>query len=217
MRLFVIRHARTAWNDEGRAQGHTDIPLDAEGQKQAEALAASFSHGDAVRIVSSDLARCRQTAEPLARKLGLELEINPTLRERSFGDHEGMAYDAVASLIQHQRENEHTDRFRTRPPNGESFEDLWNRTLPFVRSLFEETRDTVVVTHGGTSSVLMAQLLQGNLETLRAFRFGNTAVSELHRRDEGSFLLVRYSDLSHLSALGEGPSLVELDAKSTIR
>ncbi|PMU82891.1 histidine phosphatase family protein, partial [Pseudomonas sp. GW704-F3] len=55
MRLYIVRHGQTAWNLEGRAQGHTDIPLDLHGQRQAARLAERFAGVDVSRVMCSDL------------------------------------------------------------------------------------------------------------------------------------------------------------------
>lgn len=72
-RIGLIRHGSTAWNKEGRIQGHTDNPLDEEGLQQAEAIAERLSGEHWDYIYSSDLLRARQTAEVIAAKLGLQV------------------------------------------------------------------------------------------------------------------------------------------------
>lgn len=81
-RLYLIRHGRPAstWG------GHDDDPgLDAQGVTQAEAardwLLALPEAERPRRVVSSPLRRCRETAEPMARALGVEIEIDPVVGE----------------------------------------------------------------------------------------------------------------------------------------
>ena len=61
--LLLVRHGETDWNREHRVQGHTDVPLNAVGRAQAEALAESLADALLAGVYSSDLARARQTAE----------------------------------------------------------------------------------------------------------------------------------------------------------
>ena len=56
----------------------------------------------------------------------------------------------------------------------------------------------VVVSHGGASALLLAQIVQGTIDVSRAFRFANAGVTELNRRDDGTFYIVRYNDTTHL-------------------
>ncbi|HYF58810.1 MAG TPA: histidine phosphatase family protein, partial [Burkholderiaceae bacterium] len=105
--LVLLRHGETAWNRERRIQGQLDVPLNDEGLRQAEAaarrLAAQAAHYRLVpapgcpapALVSSDLQRCRQTAEPIARALGLEPAWDARLRERGYGPFETRTYAEV--------------------------------------------------------------------------------------------------------------------------
>lgn len=196
MRLYIVRHGQTAWNLEGRAQGHTDIPLDLRGEGQAASLAERFAGADVKRVMSSDLIRCRRTAEPTASALGLELEVRTDLRERSFGDWEGRSFrDLAITSAAHP-----TD---IRPPGGESFDDVWVRVGPVCDELRETDDNTIVFTHGGTGGVILARLLHGTVLTSKAFRFDNTGVTTLERRKaDGLFMITRYNDASHAEQSG---------------
>lgn len=88
--IGLIRHGSTAWNKEGRIQGHTNNPLDEEGQRQAAAIAERLSREKWDYIYSSDLLRAVQTAEVIAGRLGLPLSGQlPGMREMYGGMIEG--------------------------------------------------------------------------------------------------------------------------------
>ncbi|WP_339317212.1 histidine phosphatase family protein [Paenibacillus sp. FSL R10-2734] len=88
--IGLIRHGSTAWNKEGRVQGHTDNSLDAEGLQQAVLLAERLSTEQWDYIYSSDLLRARQTAEVIAKRLGMEIAgLVPGIREMNAGLIEG--------------------------------------------------------------------------------------------------------------------------------
>lgn len=89
-RLLLMRHGRTAWNATRRAQGHTDVELDEVGRTQALAAAPVVASYRPAMLVSSDLARARQSAEPIARETGLEVAHDARLREYDLGDRTGM-------------------------------------------------------------------------------------------------------------------------------
>lgn len=89
-RIGLIRHGSTAWNKEGRIQGHTNNPLDEEGLRQASALAERLRGEGWDYIYSSDLLRARQTAEVIAEKLGISVAgLVPEIREMNGGLLEG--------------------------------------------------------------------------------------------------------------------------------
>lgn len=77
--LYLIRHCQTTGQEP-------DARLTAEGQRQAEELARRLSGVGIERVVSSPFARAVQSAEPLARRLGLTIETDPRLRERVLSD-----------------------------------------------------------------------------------------------------------------------------------
>ncbi|MBW4081486.1 histidine phosphatase family protein [Paenibacillus sp. S150] len=88
--IGLIRHGSTAWNKEGRIQGHTNNPLDEEGLRQAAAIAERL-HGEKWDyIYSSDLLRAVQTAEVISERLGIPIAgLVPGIREMSGGLIEG--------------------------------------------------------------------------------------------------------------------------------
>jgi len=93
-RLILIRHGETDWNRALRIQGSTDIPLNETGRAQARATAAALRADlDPANtlLVASDLSRARETAEIIGAELGLGAPaLSPALRERSYGDAEGL-------------------------------------------------------------------------------------------------------------------------------
>lgn len=96
--ITLVRHGRTSYNLAGRVQGSIDIPLDDVGVWQArqtgDALRRLYVERDPVArqlVVASDLRRANRTAHLFADPLGLEVHADPRLRERSFGDWEGMS------------------------------------------------------------------------------------------------------------------------------
>lgn len=95
--VVLWRHGRTAWNAEGRWQGHTDVPLDDEGLAQAGAAAAVLAARGPVRVVSSDLARARATARTLALVADLPVALDPRLREVFGGDWQGLRREDIAA------------------------------------------------------------------------------------------------------------------------
>lgn len=203
MRLYLIRHGQTAWNAGGRAQGHSDVELDPTGRAQAERVARALGSTHVRRIISSDLVRCVQTAEPLANSTGIEITTRSDLRERTFGTLEGAHYTQIRAYFTAEARVQEIPEHDIRPDNGESIRDVWNRLEKLARELSRSDQDTAVFGHGGTTGVLLARLVQGNVATARSFRFENASVTELVRRPDGFWQLLRFADTSHLEALSE--------------
>jgi len=92
--ICLVRHGETDWNYTRRYQGWADIPLNALGLEQAQLVARVIGDEEWDAIVSSPLARAKRTAEAIAAVLGIdEIEEDADLRERGYGEAEGMTLE----------------------------------------------------------------------------------------------------------------------------
>ncbi|GEL95440.1 histidine phosphatase family protein [Cellulomonas composti] len=90
-RLVLWRHGRTAYNASARLQGQVDIPLDDVGRWQARVAATTLLAAHTpTHVVSSDLGRAADTARILAQAAGLVVTFDARLKERAFGEWEGL-------------------------------------------------------------------------------------------------------------------------------
>lgn len=185
MRLLFVRHGQTDWNKPARAQGSTDIPLNETGRAQAAALGRALKDEAIDRVLCSDLGRAQETA----RAVGRIFELRHDLRERSYGEWEGEEFIATNERIAALG-----DKWRSRPPGGESVEDVWNRCGPVVEELRAYEGTTLVISHGGTIAAIVARLILANLETTSSLHFANCALTELFRRPDGLMEMKRYSE-----------------------
>jgi 2,3-bisphosphoglycerate-dependent phosphoglycerate mutase len=94
-RLCIIRHGETHWNTERRLQGFMDTPLNAAGLAQADALPQMLAGERFSAIYSSDMKRTMATAAPVSAAHGLPVQTVEGLRERYFGDFEGLNHDEM--------------------------------------------------------------------------------------------------------------------------
>ena len=151
--LILIRHGETDWNRDRRIQGATDIPLNDTGRAQARATAALLRDRlDAsllATIVSSDLARARETAEIIAEELGLAApRAYRGLRERAYGEAEGVGLDEFRERW--------GDSYTAEVPGAEPWADLRTRGIAALgRAVRDHRRATapaasslIVVSHG---------------------------------------------------------------------
>jgi broad specificity phosphatase PhoE len=165
--LLLVRHGETDWNREGRWQGHSDTHLNEIGRAQAERVAGELDGVDVV--YSSDLARARETAEIIARRLDLPVRLDPRLRERSFGAWEGL----TAAEIEGDFRDAHL-RWRAGGGPGaddaEPFDAFGQRVREALRDILGRHPDetVLVVAHGGSIRVIHA--LASGLDYVRDHR-----------------------------------------------
>ena len=89
MKLLVVRHGRTDWNDLGKVQGLADIKLNKEGINQAYQTKEKLKDYDIDLIISSPLTRTRQTAEIINEGRNIKTIYDDRIIERDYGEYEG--------------------------------------------------------------------------------------------------------------------------------
>jgi probable phosphoglycerate mutase len=169
--ILLVRHGETELN-AARVLQRPETPLSERGLEQARRLGLRLARLPVGRVLSSDLARARMTAESVVRATGAPLQLDPDLQERNFGELRGTPYAQLDC-----------DPFAPGyvPPGGESWEELHARTdrvwERVVRLAHETAGHLVVVTHGLVCHSLVSRRL-ALAEGVRApAGFANTAVT----------------------------------------
>lgn len=198
-RIVAIRHGETAWNADTRIQGHTDIPLNETGRRQARRLAGAVAHDGLSAVYASDLARAHETAAAIATPLGLPVHSDPGLRERAFGAFEGLTFRQIE-----QRWPEQAQRWRRRdaefgPEGGERLADFYARCVAAASTIAaRHAGETIaLVAHGGVLDCLYRAASRVALDAPRTWQLGNATVNRLLHGPQG-FMLVGWDDDQHL-------------------
>ena len=151
--LFIFRHGETDWNLEGRMQGGTDIPLNANGRKQAEVLTAFFKRHPVEAFVSSDLQRAKETAQIAMDHANLPFFIEPRIRETNLGVIEGLTRSELLAKLGDAAWNSWVsmDQPDFRFPGGESKLEHMLRFRAGIENILMSTSESSfgVATHGG--------------------------------------------------------------------
>lgn len=165
-------------------------------------LATTFPAGSLHAVFASDMQRALQTAAPLVQMSGAKLTVDRRLRERSFGEWEGRPFKEIRLETPG---HDLAALYEFKAPGGESFADVWARIDSFACDLVDvlasagrEKPGVAVVTHGGACALLLARLLRADFAASRAFRFANSGIVEFECRADGTLILLRYNDVSHL-------------------
>ena len=160
MDLYLVRHGSNDYLAKSLLAGRSpEVHLNEQGQAESERLANSLSNAGIQRIFSSPLERAVQTAEPTAKRLGLEIEISPEIHEINFGDWSGR------SLRELDRDpawkNFNLYRSGTRIPNGETMLESQSRMVSFIEKLFRENPNQTIAlfSHGDPIKSVFAYYL----------------------------------------------------------
>lgn len=196
-RLILLRHGQTAWNLEGRGQGHTDVELDAIGHDQAAEVASAIAAYRPSLLWCSDLARAHQTASYVAKECELEPVPDTRLREFDLGRRTGLTLAEYADQfpVAHA---DHVAGQVNAAPGGETADEVAVRIRAgmddFLAAL-EPAGTGVVVSHGGALKIAVVSLLgwpTGQAADLQ--RLDNCGRVVLDEVDEtGRFRLTAYN------------------------
>ena len=174
MKVHLVRHGETPLN-AARVLQHPDTPLSERGAAQAERVAQRLAKAGVARILTSDHARARATAEAIRAATGAPLDIEPLLRERSFGIHCGSAWDALD-----------IDLFAPDyvPPEGESvpvFEARVDAAWEAVRAAAAHAGGALaVVSHGLVCrAIVRSRVVVPPQLDAASVRWANTCVTEM--------------------------------------
>lgn len=182
--VYLARHGETEWNRVGRWQGHTDIALSDAGRAQARALAEVMRVQGLVRVHASDLVRARETAEIVARVIGVApVHVDPDLRERGFGCFEGLTRAECAARFPDLWARYQADP-RNAPPDAEPHDAVIERMRLAVRRAAGpaavDAGAILVVSHGASIRALVAAVTGTRPPPL-----GNTALFRMQVSPDG--------------------------------
>jgi alpha-ribazole phosphatase len=153
MDLILLRHFEPLV-EAGVCYGRSDIPARVPDTAELDGLAAALPAGIAA-VAASPLARCRSLAEPLARRLGLPLAIDPRLAEIDFGRWEMRRWDDIPRA---EIDAWAADVTGARPHGGESVADMTARVRGFITERRGGPGPLLIVTHLGVVRCLRAIL-----------------------------------------------------------
>lgn len=202
VRLLLVRHGETTWNQENRWQGQADVPLSETGRAQARRLAQRLlAEGRQLRAMyTSDLSRASQTAEILGAALGMRAAADLAWRELDIGVWSGLTTAEV--IARHAAEWERIRAGEDLPRGGgETFAQFQSRLVRGATRLLEQHAgdDVAVVTHGGAVRAFLLACRKLPMNQFRSVdKIGNTGLSEVTIFANGDAVIHSVNDTSHL-------------------
>ncbi len=205
VRILLVRHGVTDFTVEGRLDGRggADPSLNDAGRAQADAAArgvrAKIRPGTPVRVVSSGLARARQTADAIAAALDVRPEREPDLDEQNFGDWDGeLVRDLVADPAFARLRSDETV---AAPGGGETHRQLAARVRSALDRIVADTPAgsvVVVVSHRKPIMVALADVLGTDLDHSWRLAIGPASLTGLEVWADGHSSLSFVNDTNHL-------------------
>ena len=194
MKIYLVRHGETDWNQAGLLQGQTDIALNAQGLEQAREAAERLKEVPFEIAFCSPLIRAKRTAETIIGDRKITLTADERLRELNFGPWEGVDIRTIKDAASQP----FTNPGSYIPPVGaESFAQLYKRSGEFVDQVLlplEGTYETVlVVAHGGVNRSILNPVLNIPVDDFWRMHMGNCATAILDCTD-GKLSMLEYMD-----------------------
>jgi alpha-ribazole phosphatase/probable phosphoglycerate mutase len=195
-RVYLIRHGETEGAESRRYKGHIDVPLSENGIQQIKRV-ADFIVGAGpcacpgqpqgvvptdkmlTAVYCSDLSRAIKSAEIIAGPHGLKPIVVEDLKERSFGEWEGMTFDEIKEKWPDAFNAWAANPLKFSPMGGESTIEVRDRVRKTFGEIVErhKEQDIAVVSHGGVIRVLLCELLGMPLENIFRIDQGYAALN----------------------------------------
>ena len=158
-RLYLIRHGETP--RQGFCNGHLDVALTSAGVSEIEDVAARLTGESIAALYTSDLGRARHSAEILGRLLHLIPIVSPPLREKSFGEWEGLSQAELLRRFPDEWSDWLANPADAKPTGGESVREMASRVLPVVAQVIKSHlgERVAIVAHGGVNRVILCHAL----------------------------------------------------------
>lgn len=150
--LILIRHGPTEWNEIGRVQGHTDIPLSAAGRARVKSWRVPAPLL-AYHWIASPLSRARETAEILSGRTPM---LEPRIVEMHWGEWEGETLENLRARYGDAMVENEAKGLDFRAVGGESPRDVCARIAMFFADRAKLGQDAVAVSHKGVIRAALA-------------------------------------------------------------
>jgi broad specificity phosphatase PhoE len=185
-RFYLVRHGENDFALRGAIAGRRNgIHLNNTGRIQAERLADELKQEQIERIYSSPLERCLDTAQPLARRIGANVELADELLEIEFGEWTGQTFAELDESEIWQRYNQF--RSITRPPGGELMLEVQARAVGFIQTLRDRLPESKIAlfTHGDVIRSALLYYLGMSLDFVHRLKVDMASVSIMNLHSDG--------------------------------
>jgi probable phosphoglycerate mutase len=205
-KIYLVRHAQSVGNAEGRIQGWFDSPLNELGRRQADVLARRLAAEASIdAIFASPLQRAAETAQIVGRVLNRPVIFEDDLREYNMGPISGLTLPEIEEQFPERLLAFKENRRLPHLPGEEGEAMFMERVRLGMENIIRqisEGQSILVVSHGGTLNACLRQWLGVNGYTRHPFRIENASVTlveinEIHKQ------VVYLNDTCHLATIDQ--------------
>lgn len=204
LHLYLIRHGRTEWNEQGLLQGNGDSPLVQAGILGAKLTGEALADVPFAACYSSLMKRAQDTADYIIGDRPIAHFHHKGLNELHFGRWEGKRSADLAEHPEYQLLRTDPKSYQALDSQGETIEQLYQRITQALEQIIQRHQDgenVLIVSHGMTLTLLTAVLNGLHWHDFRNPELhtfvANTAISVL-KIENGERRLVRFNDVGHL-------------------
>jgi broad specificity phosphatase PhoE len=190
-RVVLVRHGATDWSEVGRHTGWTDIPLNADGLRQAAMLGPRLAQWSFDAVLCSPLQRAVATCESAGQRH--RARIDPDLREWNYGDYEGL----TAAEIRERRPE--WNIWEDGVPGGETLPQVAERADRVIAGLRDIGGDVAVFAHGHLLRVLAARWVGEPPRFAQHFTLSTATISTVGWEHDWPSITL-WNDAGHLRA-----------------
>jgi 2,3-bisphosphoglycerate-dependent phosphoglycerate mutase len=192
--LILVRHGVTDWNVEGRWHGLSDIPINAEGEREATQAGEALKDLKIDAAYTSDLIRTKQTYQKIcdSLKLTCPVEHTPALNERDYGMFTGKNKWEVRETLGEEEFLKLRRDYKQAIPGGESLQDVYGRVVPFYQDKIMKDlisgKNVLVVSSGNTLRALIKHLENISDEDISKFELNFGEIRIFHFNENGKII-----------------------------
>ena len=200
LNLYLLRHGETEASRTGGYVGFTDVDLTPEGLAMAEAFAEKYKHLPWQAIFASPLKRTVATATPIAKAVGLNIQLRNGLKEMFLGEWEGLSLEEVKARHDKDYNNWMTEPAWNPPTGGETGMQVASRAAMVIAEIENQFTEgnVLVVSHKTTIRLMLCSLLGIDSGRYRDRINMPVASVSLVRFDKYGPMLLKHGDRTHL-------------------
>ncbi len=204
LRLLLVRHGESIWNEEDRIQGQQDVPLSERGRQQAIVLGKWLKGVPIDACYASPLSRAMETAQLMLEAMAQKVLVRPlpALMERAFGEWEGKQVSEVKERYPNEFAQWVAQHYAPAPPGGESLSEFLSRVeqglMEIVRNVPNGT--VLMVGHSGSVKAAFCILFRLPLSSFARLRISNASLTVVELWNGQAWLLA-FNDTCHLDTM----------------